>query len=750
MNPPNYTVMKAGPTPVEEFDQDKTETRVLLKIANRLALSPITASVTVNQASETYLRSAYNFMQIKKADQLQLETQALYSKFTISCSAHNIQSRYVKSNTGIPEQFSFGNHSTLAQFAIEIGNVLSGSKEDGNHRKTYNSQEMTQATNSMAHAVGLRTHINQTALWLKIWHSLLMYRVATWATNTANCTAEWVARPNDPHQVVNIAMGLNLYEDHLADIMSGDRLILELCTSETDLIPVLIFLIGVRNSNLAIRTGANNGNNRVPCIMNYQPPEFGYDIIVSTRNAVNLDLGDEPEMAGLPAGAIADNPNFGVFEEGKITRALNVLARMFPHLDGIESGLMIAVTTAFGEPFNGVTEVAGSEARKATYNCYLHAGDVPVPSGSLITSLATSTRAKTSYAQEAVNLVSNLAGICKSLDKARRACEVIAMTIQLASRQFGITAEIFTPSNDYLIEDHRRPESSEHATASQIRTMHMVPMGNVEPNLGQMILKFSQVLYDAEMPSNGVCVTFGHTEAHVGPYHSVANQGECLNSVHPAQILDGIFAVGAEGIAGVTANMKGMLEELKFQSNLPRPQVVKQSGIVETESVIEHGGVVGGLGHGMMLINGSASGDDDDDETRVAVMGQSFGDFSSVVESTKYLDIDSRYAFATNQQCGVPAVGVRVACRQIMLFADYDIIASMVYQMALPSCPASSQFMHNKHVRLSNSGYVDMAVAGAASRVTNYAFGIGQHTMGRIKRKASRIMIGEDSKQAKK
>lgn len=704
--------MKGGPELAGAHTASATQPDLLIKMSTIINSTSLPAVVRMPVATDYRLRFKVPGVLVSKEDEPHSVGTSYYRSVSIATTSYRIPEHVRVTGPGTPELHQWGEITSQEHLTRMLTDRYQGSRlsQPNNVPAPLNTIEMKQMASRISSHLGLDADINGTHFWTQVWWAYGVHMIAVEALDSAEGSAIWSARPQPPVNVATTMNALNVIDTILPEITAGDHIMIELEYSESDLMPVIQFLLGLRPSHLDLDFGETGGNRRVPHILCMTPPNIKYTILWCDHTAVaGVDPADQPAGAGLAQGVIVNNPEFEPFSTSQVTRAFAKLARAVPHADGISSGYVKGLSRMFAELYHGIVDSAvGKGERYSNYGFMMTAEDSGIPGGDLSSCLLTLDHKTRAMTVEAVTHAAKLFNASKDILSIRCMLEPYIFSTQLSTRQLGFSAECMTPARPLVLAAGNNVSVSRTQVGS-IRNA-IIGQGGNPHQLGMMEAKFCSLLYEARLAVNTMYMEHGHnSDAHCNPYEGIARRCECLTSVTCTQLIVAPFASSASGVVGITNNVRDVLSEFRFTVG-QHINVESETTCKTTNSSFMPGESSGGLGHAMMLTRSAAAN----------VAGNPFkiqlqnlhNNSRSDNEEIDLVEI-KRYAFVTSANHGVPPVSFRCALQQLDLFSDFDIVAAKIASLKLPRTPWSYSLMNNPIVRSNSPGFTELSLIGS-------------------------------------
>lgn len=697
---------------------DDTE-RYSHTMSNRLNINGTPAATFGVNGTTADLRSQHIMMNLRRENDAGSTVENLHARASIAASAYRVEEIVAGHTYGVPMQHSWGVYTTIDSFASMIGSVYSGERSQANNAgaRGYSTGDVKAHSMVIARMLDDNREVNATHVWTKIWWSVGVHAIASRMLEQ-NQNVRWAARPTDPLEAVNGMRGMNILENRIQDVAVGNTVIIEIEDDEHDLIPIIMFLLGSTVGCFNMSYGVSGGNARIPHILSMTPPVIRYAFLYFTQNVLPNPRPDQnEEICGLPAGPFNGQVDFETIEGDLMLRALYVLARSLPHPDGCESGFFKGTSRMFAEPFNGVTVACGSSATNSGYGYMCCHGSSIVPQGSLtccVGTRMTRTNLVTTQTREMVTRIHNHA---QTVEGTRSFILPVIFATQLACRQLGLAMDYIFSQTNPLRQGHDRGVLQ--VNTDNVRNTYITLNGDQPHALGIMIGKFVDVLYGSRLCDNFMCMSFGtNSTAATAPKQGNMQLGECLTSVHAAQMSSDIFTGAAVGLVGIPTGMDAQIQEFRFTGNQVRIDAVDDIGSRMLENGrMRYDASIGGLGHAVVMTRSNGW---DGNDFRVVTSQITNANQRNTVDFA--MAVPNDYAFTTTANFGVPGAAMRSALRSMSLFADYDIVSAMTLALGLPSTLRAANFVHAHNNRSQLIGRVDLNIVAAANNFVAPAF----------------------------
>jgi hypothetical protein len=594
----------------------------------------------------------------------------------------------------------------------------------GNPGAHYNAKELEQQCYTLMDQTGFYagTECNTVGTWHRIWYNVAQITLGEIEQNNFN-RPYWANRPVNPSSYDHRIGGLNRFNNDASYILTGQKIIIELDIPEADLIPYIDYLLGAGPDTFAWQWGASGGNARRPHLVMKRPVNINYGYVIRDNlNVAPAAVPIDPALPGLPANiGIPANTVVGDWSQDLLERAIMVLARSMPIASDIEAGCIKTAIDVSAEQFRGVIlqENCGRNEANSGYNAFLDQGETPMPHGNhicnmgtMITEGSTATRAAISRARQCMDMMRRVEGI-------RALAEMHILPLQLACRQLGLTAAISFP-NLQNVNANNVPALGV-TSASRGGTLHSLVAKTVdEPS--QLLLTTSlmmQIIYGTVLPESAMYFKYGNIreDAHF-PLPQEANIGECLTSVHAAQVTNNMLQPEAVGLAGIPNNLDVLAAEARVaMTGVSNATIVGESNSTVSDGEAQALPGLHMLGHAIIMTRDSMLQAGDVFEVEVAGF-KTVNDGEATHDQTRAsavpLDLHSRYAFCESNNFNAGAL----KCRAMTLFADFDIQRFCDLRLSLPNSPSVSGYLTSADNRARVPGFVAAMIAGNFGALT--------------------------------
>jgi len=563
------------------------------------------------------------YMQVHQSNSTVESGHRMKWRTSVGASAHRSEVDYVASVGTHGTEFTFGVFGSNESMATHTAKYLGGWRTPplaGAPATFYNTgQNKTANINFINQIDGAGTHmVNTTLAWKQIWWAFLEIRSVE-----ASIGATWNNRPTAPTAVVNNLGLLNHYANISAELQNAECHNIEISVADIDLIPCIVFIMGAAADTFNVNQGPSvNGNRVVPHHHAHALPVKGYYIVVRDSAAplsLLYNLNGTPQP-GLAINTMAAGQVVGAFNNDILHRTLLALAVSFPVADDAEAAWISTSVGMFAENFRGVRGGlwSGDTARGVGYDAMLRGGATLIPVGSEVCSMLTMFTQSSVGTKECERTVAHLLAMSAGVDNVRTAIEPFIMVFQRASRQIGLTVPMYFP--------HAEPRNSLRpnagipggALATNAVMYNRTVMAEVQApgELMEMASAMCEVVLGCTIPRTLMFYGIGDQRSNAtGPFanngDNGANRGECYASVHPAQIVTGLFSEKAAGLAGIPHNLEKVAEELTLK-RVGGNGVWLVDGTSGSEETLDEGIKLdvgeGMLGHSIILRRNASAG----------------------------------------------------------------------------------------------------------------------------------------------
>jgi hypothetical protein len=624
--------------------------------------------------------------------------QAKKWRMSVASSAFRVERQISRNHSVVAHPFIFGGYPDRTALADHTVRHLGGERTPaagGQAAVYYNSAQQKNENVNFVNGLGdiKSLHVNTSAIWDQVWWAYYVLRLAGSSDAIA---VTWNARPDPPLSVEVALRGLNHYVDMLPVLSSGSRINIEIGQSDLDIYPYLVLLLGMRQDTLHINYGVNAGNNRTPHLL-----EVDYDIIDYHIYVRDLQQplpaafnAAAPPLPGLNAGQAANNQAFGVIDEALLSRAMHAICESAPIQADLEASFWANLPYVFAEMFRGVADIhdTGDGAQGAGWDAFVREGGVYAPGGSHICNLLTVLTRDSVQTKNAKSLMSKLLDMTPNVRSMRIVIEPLVVAFQRGARQCGATIPtFFSHQNPAAIVDQANYAMNAVVEVGHARSALFETDAEAPSVLWTVTEAMVWELYGSSLPATLLYYQVGsmNDTAAACPFDIAAIEpcyrGECLNSVHPAQLASGLLVGSARGLAGIPDHLGEMAAEMEFSNTgADQIQVVKgDSSSRETKEGIVLDAGINMLGHTVTLrrdSNVAAQG-----HFRVAIVPAAF-------ESAGMLQIQFQPFPRNLRRAFVPDVGnlaanwdrgVDLVDDHMELYADFDVLCSMDLALGL-------------------------------------------------------------------
>jgi hypothetical protein len=459
--------------------------------------------------------------------------------------------------------------------------------------------------------------------------------------------------------------------------------IIEIDMVEVPTLPYLNFLLGGDNAMFAFDWGQHGGNNIRPHHTEKNPVVFDYRYIIRDTTGAALPAVNDLGIAGLPNGPAPPGGQVQAFDNSLFGQAIAILARAFPIPQDMEGAFLLEVMNMFAENYRGVDDQweAGDSEEGRCFGGLMHEGEVTVPTGDLSTSMFTRLTDNRQDTIDAKEIAAKILGMTVDIHEIRKVAEVVNFVIQHSCRRIGLTIPIVFPRVDWAathVAGVNRPVDDVNSRRDLNERLGRAG-GNGEASvLMHMADILTCKMFNAKLPGPFMVMDFSSNDNNRrAPTHGQTNLGECLVSVHAAQLPPGMLSPEMIGYAGIPYNIGTMNKELKFQFNNGYYEAKLVSGCDvknpnESNAQFVGGNGQGALGHSIMLRRDANN--DDDDVYRVGVTqampkGGNLARMGAIVVHHRI----ARYAFGEDDNFNALD---QMTHTHIELYSDFDWLSA--------------------------------------------------------------------------
>lgn len=661
----------------------------------------------------------------KPSNTSSMSNMLLYWKVSIGSSAYRKNVVYVTRTMPTGHTHVWGVFGDRKNAITSLSGCVQGTRSvtAGNYAHL-NTKEQDSSTGALMDSIGFirGVDVNTVSTWYRIWYNRMQITLSRLEGNGFS-KPYWRARPTDPatydHQITSI----NRYSEDCALMITGEKVIIELSTRETGLIPYINYLLGAGPDTFTWRWGSHSGSVRVPHLIAKTPVGLTYGYMIKdTFDAAPLAVPADPELPGLAEGAVVGASDVvGAWDEDVLNRAFNVLARSMPVSSDIEAACIKASIDVFAESYLGVhkSEVCGADARRSGYNAYLDSGNVPMPRGNHACNIATRLTQDSVATVKALSMAGRCLQVTQTLSGVRALAEMHILPMQLACRQLGLTAAItFAGKGEAHVHHPNVPAAGIDASDRLTLLTNLGCSSGRDPSqLAVTQSMMMEVIFGAVLPESAMFFDYGDpgTDAN-SPLEGEGNLGECLTSVHAGYVAAGLLQKAAVGLAGIPNGMCEMAGEAKFARIGPAELSVQgESESYQKDQIGE--GLPGRmmLGHAILFTSDDELGDDD----------------ACKVEVSRFKDVDVTMQY-TARSVGVALVrSKRFAYSEtpdmdededkaqifgvLPLYSDFDAQRFSDLRLSLPGVRSVLNYSSNERTRQYVPAFVAASIVDGVS-----------------------------------
>lgn len=659
-------------------------------------------------------------------------------RVSMASSAHRTTVSLVAENGLCSTPYSYGDFADADAMADRTTKILGGMRTPGQAGGPAGQQPVPaiyfnsgqQKTNNVMFINALggpgKQEVCTSKIWERAWHSYFMLRLGSTGAPTV---WTWANRFQGPASTALNLGGLNHYEAVLSELTQGMAINLELRSEDLDLYPMLCYLFGSGRDTFTLNWGDHDGNPRNPHLREVNPDLLPYHIYFADRMQP-LPAGFEiaqPAFAGLPAQAAANNEPVAAINENLLLRAMKLVAECAPIKEDCEAAFWSQLIAVWAELFAGVahTHVTGMDANHAGWDGFCRSGEARMPGGSHVCNLLTDMTKDSVTSRSAKVMVTQLVELSANVTLMRTCAETLLVGFQRGARQCGATAPIFFSGYDPANFVANVAGGGNELTLAQNAAGYLLSATPDMPSVFWSTVDAMMVeLYDARLPYPLLFYGIGNViaTADACPYSEEVPvyYGECLNSVHPVQLAQGLLGESAKGLAAMPIALETMAAEMTFK-NVGNNKIMLVTGTTGSSETEEAGlcldAGVNMLGHSIILRrddNVQGAG-----HFRMALMAAPRpGVVSSILLEFEVFPRQLKRAF-------VPTVanvangwdrGVPYQDDHLELFSDFDHLALSDLQLGLDANLNNGfEIANNTNMRSMLPGYASLSVGGARS-----------------------------------
>lgn len=637
-----------------------------------------------------------------------LTTESQYFRVSLASSAYRKAVEYIAAPGLTQTGFSWGTFADRKAVVEAMTKFMMGERATGVVTSHYNTKEQANACHTLEHTYNIisGTEVCTFVVWYKVLRNYMLYVLGLIdAPGAGNGVANWVAAPIQPIVYTTAARSLNEYIDRAGEINSGQLFVVEIDATEIDLLPALTYLLGGTNC-LHFNWGSSGGNERVPHLAAKAPVSFNYMIIERDNlaaPAVNMPVINYPGLqAGAAGGAQALLTRFG---QSQIESALAVLARSAPCRSDISAAALKVVVDMRAEPFRGVADTVNNTCGRSDtlggWNANLDVGRVTVPSGSFACCMATRMTEDSACTMIAKQTVQSVAVLLRDVSTANALADMYVLALQHATRAVGLDAAISFPN----MQVSRAEVPALPSDCVTARNALSALTGCTRRNPSELNIVTSmmcEMLYGGTLPETARYLAYGaFNEVEGCPLLNEAALGECLTSVHPAQLPSSVFTKAAIGMAGFPNRSDVIAKEMTILNTGSVYTVIGKSG-----STLSAAGAatlnpgVHMLGHAVILTRDSGLNDGDVFQVQVSALPRA--DVATVSAVGHSFTFPKHLAFTSNPNF----TGGGVERRAMTLFTDFDYRRLADLRLAVPLTARGATVVSNAEARSRVPGFV--------------------------------------------
>lgn len=688
------------------------------------------------------------------------ENQIQNWRVSVGASARRVPVAYVPNLNACTHHHSWGTYGDIQSAAAELSDSYQGSRTviGGQPGAHYNAKEAAGQAKALAEKIGLKagTQVNTTVFWYTIMYNIAQVVLSTLEGN-GFVRPIWQNRPTNPSTYDHVITGLNHYNNHVTNMMVGERVTIELDQPEVDLIPYIDFLLGAGPNTFTWAWGQHDGNDRQPHLISKTPVRFSYGYLIRD----NLNAGPatpiNPALPGLAAGlAIPANTVVGNFDWDLINRALMVLARSMPVASDIEAACIKVAIDVFAEPYRGVlrSEVCGADNNNWGYNAFFDQNTVMLPSGNVtccVGTLLTENLASTASAQTCVHRCSDM---IRDVGGFRAIAEMHILMLQMSCRQLGVTIPMSFPLVATNTVYNANVPAANVTAATMGGLLADVAVSNRDYPSELMLTQsmLMEVAYNAVLPETALYFEYGNRPTDPADSHcpllGEANIGECFVSVHAAQTVNGLLTVDAIGLAGIPNRLDAIAQETEILfTGMTKPTVDGESkSRLDANGAADCQSGVHMLGHATLFLRDDNLVNGDVFEVEVAGFIKEGKEDPKTRALAVSMDVVGRNAFS--QDGTFNDQGTHLLTHS--LYADFDRQRFSDLRLTLPNSSSVASYGNDPIARRRVPGFVGAMIANSFKAMTgNIGVTLKQRSTkrARITGPASTLVIKRDKKK---
>jgi hypothetical protein len=357
----------------------------------------------------------------------------------------------------------------------------------------------------------------------------------------------------------------------------------------------------------------------------------------------------------------------------------------------------------------------GVTKKLAGWNVHLDSGQVQVPSGSFACCMATCLTDRSDATNRARRAAAKAIGIFDAVENSNALAEVYVLMLQHSARAIGLDVAMSFPKISANVSRNEVPAQPFDAISAR-SALNLVTSNRLdEPSkLNVVASMMCEIVFGGVLPKTALYFSFGARGDNPDcPLYGEAAMGECLTSIHPAQIAPGMYKREAVGLAGFPNRSDVIAREMEIANTGGTLEVegLSHSKLSSVgEAVLKPG--INMLGHAIILTRDSGLAANNEFTVQVSAVAR---EGSTYGRSTRGILLRVPTYAAFTRELGMTRTTLE---RRVMtLFTDFDLHRMADLRLALPSSARGSSVASNADIRSRVPGFVAAVIQDSFERM---------------------------------